>query len=221
MANKRKCKYCGEYVKEFITTPIASFCNYDHASKYAYANKHKGFSITYNRKSINQIAMGPYRIDYIKKLKKVKFDRKNINAIILFLSSVKSHYWSYEKEWRFLGVGKDLMYFPYRDYGLEKERKQQNRKLYLPKKSVTEVRLGFYFFDYENISKNNLNESVVNLNNEKDKEFKIKLLTHVKANKIPLSLVHLNKDEFKFQPVSLDYDFIKESNTFKWRLPSH
>ncbi len=42
MANKRKCKYCGEYVKEFITTPIASFCNYDHASKYAYANKHKG-----------------------------------------------------------------------------------------------------------------------------------------------------------------------------------
>jgi len=42
MANKRKCKYCGEYVKEFITTPIASFCNYDHASKYGYANKHKG-----------------------------------------------------------------------------------------------------------------------------------------------------------------------------------
>jgi len=42
MANKRKCKYCGEYVKEFITTPIASFCNYDHASKYAYKNKQKG-----------------------------------------------------------------------------------------------------------------------------------------------------------------------------------
>ena len=42
MANKRKCKYCDKYVKKFITTPVASFCNYDHAVKHAYANKQKG-----------------------------------------------------------------------------------------------------------------------------------------------------------------------------------
>ena len=42
MTNKRKCKYCGEYVKEFITTPVASFCNYEHASKYAYSTRQKG-----------------------------------------------------------------------------------------------------------------------------------------------------------------------------------
>ena len=46
MANsKRKCKSCGEYVRDFIVTPKGVFCNFDSAAKYAYANKSKGAEI--------------------------------------------------------------------------------------------------------------------------------------------------------------------------------
>ena len=42
---KRKCKSCGKYVREFITTPKGVFCNIDSAVKYSYANKSKGAEI--------------------------------------------------------------------------------------------------------------------------------------------------------------------------------
>lgn len=186
-----------------------------------YSDNHKGFAVTYKTETFQKIALGPFKVDYVEKLQKLKYKSKEINALTLWLTCIKSIYWSMEEEWRFIGIGEDEMYVPYNHYNKERELKKNNRKLYLPKNSISEVRLGFYFFEYENISKNNLNESVVNLNNEKNKEFKINLLNHVKTNKIPLSLVHLNKDEYKFQPVLLDYDFIKETNTFKWRLPSN
>ncbi|QDP52087.1 MAG: putative protein ninG [Prokaryotic dsDNA virus sp.] len=46
MANsKRKCKSCGDYVREFVVTPKGVFCNIDSAVKYSYANKDKGAQI--------------------------------------------------------------------------------------------------------------------------------------------------------------------------------
>ena len=46
MANsKRKCKSCGEYVREFVVTPKGVFCTIDSAVKYSYANKDKGAKI--------------------------------------------------------------------------------------------------------------------------------------------------------------------------------
>ena len=50
---KRKCKSCGEYVRVFIVTPKGVFCNYDSATKWAYANKSKGAEI--KRKSEDKI----------------------------------------------------------------------------------------------------------------------------------------------------------------------
>ena len=45
--SKRKCKSCGEYVRVFIVTPKGVFCDYDSATKWAYANKSKGAEIKY------------------------------------------------------------------------------------------------------------------------------------------------------------------------------
>jgi hypothetical protein len=42
---KRKCKSCGDYVREFVKTPKGVFCNFDSAVKYAIANKPKGAEI--------------------------------------------------------------------------------------------------------------------------------------------------------------------------------
>lgn len=41
--NKRKCRYCGErrFADEMFITPLAAFCDRDHALKYANANKEK------------------------------------------------------------------------------------------------------------------------------------------------------------------------------------
>ena len=32
---KRKCKYCGEYVRGWISVPAGTFCNYEHAIEFA------------------------------------------------------------------------------------------------------------------------------------------------------------------------------------------
>lgn len=46
MANsKRKCKSCGNYIRNFVVTPIGAFCSYESATKYGYANKYKGKEI--------------------------------------------------------------------------------------------------------------------------------------------------------------------------------
>jgi len=46
MANsKRKCKSCGERVREYVVINNSAFCSVESAVKYAYANKHKGKEI--------------------------------------------------------------------------------------------------------------------------------------------------------------------------------
>lgn len=46
MANsKRKCKSCGNFVREFIVTPKGVFCSFEVAAKWGYANKAKGAKI--------------------------------------------------------------------------------------------------------------------------------------------------------------------------------
>jgi len=43
MANKRKCRHCHTYTKDFVVFGVMAFCNFDHATSYAYANKDKGY----------------------------------------------------------------------------------------------------------------------------------------------------------------------------------
>ena len=45
---KRKCKSCGDYVREFIVTPKGVFCSFEAASRWGYANKSKGKKIKEN-----------------------------------------------------------------------------------------------------------------------------------------------------------------------------
>ena len=187
-----------------------------------YSNKHSGFSVTYNKESLNGTAIGPFRVDYLETFKKLSFDKEKIQALTLLISTVKSHFWSNEKEWRFIGIGKDQMYIPHLHVGVEKEKKQQNRKLYLPKDSIIEVKLGFYFFDNytENKYKNNINEVVVDLNKEPNKDLKIKLINFVHSKGIPLSIVMLDKNDLKFISIKIEYEFISDTNTFKYKIPS-
>ena len=65
MANKRKCRHCGEFIKDFIVYGLMAFCNYDHAASYAYANKSKGAAIK------QKIA---------RKVKKEKLDKLKTNT---------------------------------------------------------------------------------------------------------------------------------------------
>ena len=49
---KRKCKSCGDYVREFIITPKGVFCNIDSAVKYAYDNKSKGKEVIHKAQMV-------------------------------------------------------------------------------------------------------------------------------------------------------------------------
>jgi len=186
-----------------------------------HTNNHKGFSVSFFGTSLKEIAMGPFKVDYVETLEKLKYESKYFNALILWLTCVKSKFWSNEEEWRFIYPCKDTMYIPKKHYGSEEEITKQNRKLYLPKNAIKEVTLGFYFFDSENMTKNNRNEIVVDLSKEKDSELKIKLLNYVYNNNIPLSISVLMTSEFKFHSSLLDYEFNNDTETFKFKEQTH
>lgn len=185
-----------------------------------YTNKHCGFSLTYRKDSFDKIALGPFPVDYIEKFEKIKFRKENIGALTLCLSTIKSFQWKGEEEWRFIGMGQN-MYNPLEHFGHEKTSKQQNRKLYLPKNTVSDIKLGFHFFDYNNIQKNNLDEYIVDLNKEAGKSLKVKLLSYISQRKIKLSMIFLDKNEFKLVSRPIDFVFLPEINVFKFkRIPS-
>jgi hypothetical protein len=174
-----------------------------------YSNKHSGFSATYNKDAFtNKSIKGPFPVDYIKKLKKIKVTKQDVMAQIFCHTMIKSNKWLSEDEWRFLYVNKD-MYIPGLDYRNIKIRNQENRKFYLPKKSIKEIKLGFYFFDaINNVSINNLGEFIVDLSRETDSEYKKKLINFASTNNIPLKMMYLNKEKFSFSAESIDYEYI-------------
>jgi|GEM_PF-2813153 hypothetical protein len=183
-----------------------------------YASNNKGFSVTYDKKSFpNEYFCGPFRIDYQNKLCKYKFDRDYIGNLFLYLTTVKSNDWSGEKEWRYIALGKDTMYIPCTHHGLMKEQTIQNRKFTLAKNAITEIKLGFLFFNVCDYEKRE-NYFYVNLNNDEENDLKFNLLSFAKHNNIKVSMMYLDKLDFKFVPVILDYELF-ESKTLKFRIP--
>ena len=183
-----------------------------------YTNKHSGFSVTYNKDAfLKESIKGPFQIDYIKKQKKIIVTEQDRMAQIFCHTMVKSNEWKSENEWRILYINNG-MYIPGQDYGDVKMRNQENRKYYLPKNSIKEIKLGFYFFDViNNVSINNLGEFVVDLSKEADSEYKKKLINFARANNIPLKIMYLNKENFTFSAESIEYEYIPDANCFKYK----
>lgn len=181
-----------------------------------YTNNHKGFSVTFESNSFNQL-IGPFQIDYLPNLKKIKFEKEKYISQFFCSTLIKSDKWDSEEEYRYLYLNQD-MYIPGRDYGEVKTRNQENRKFYLPKNSIKEIKLGFYFFDaLNNISINNIGEFVIDLSKEADSEYKKKLINFARANNIPLKMMYLNKENFTFSAESIEYEYIPDANCFKYK----
>lgn len=181
-----------------------------------YTNNHKGFSVTFESNSFNQL-IGPFQIDYLPKLKKIKFEKEKYISQFFCSTLIKSDKWDSEEEYRYLYLNQE-MYIPGRDYGDVKIRNQENRKFYLPKNSIKEIKLGFYFFDdINNVTKNNLGEFVVDLSKEADSKYKKKLISFASSNNIPLKKMYLNKDNFTFTAESIEYEYIPDANCFKYK----
>jgi hypothetical protein len=185
-----------------------------------YTNKHKGFSVTYKKDAFNfEKIEGPFLVDYVDEFTKITCNTLDeLLPQLLCLTMVKSVHWNQEKEWRFLYTNVEKMYTPTRDFGDKIYKAKENRKYYLPKNSIKEIKLGFYFFDaLNNFSINNLGEFVIDLSKEVDSEYKKKLISFARSNNIPLKMMYLNKNNFSFTAESIEYEYIPDVNCFKYK----
>jgi hypothetical protein len=176
-----------------------------------YTNKHQGFSVTYNRKAIN--ANGPFPIDYLTKLES-KFEPENFQALLPYLTCIKSEYWRNEEEWRYLYFSDDEMYVP--DIYSDKENKlrtKNNRHLPLIEKgAIYELTLGIKFFSDPVVPKNANNEWIFDLNNDTNRpDLKVKLLNYMHENKIPLRILYEDRHNIKFVSIRANYKFFKDT----------
>lgn len=184
-----------------------------------YADKHKGFSVTYKREAIK--ACGPFPVNYVKNLEK-KYDHQNFQALLPYWTTIKSEYWQNEQEWRFLHISNKLMYVPgIHDDKTIKEIYKKNRRLYFEnRESITEVTLGKYFFDEKRPLRNDQNEWEFDLTKEEiNRELKIKLLHHLAEYKIPLCVLFEDKNAIKFTAMRVDYKYFPEKQILKIKDP--
>ncbi len=185
-----------------------------------YSDNHYGFSVTYKKDALKTIANGPFKIDYLEEFKKIPLDKERFDSQLLCLSLVKGKYWDNEKEWRFICSSDSNKFVPSVQYSeKDKELLKENRKIPLPENSITEIKLGFKFFINMQYSKNDT-QYVCEFGNDRKRGLKKKLLNFANKHKdkIKLSIIHLHCKNFEFGTPEIDWQFIPETYTFKYKI---
>jgi hypothetical protein len=175
---------------------------------WSYYTNHLGFAIRFKYDLFNdQDVIGPFPINYAESYKtiyprSVKIERKNL----LYITNVKSKYWSHENEWRFL-VNRQNMSIPkYNDTSLSLEKRKVNYKL----DKINDIIIGYKFFE-DNITTSYYGKGkrlyrFDPINNTRD-ILRLEILDFVIENNIPLKEVEIEEDNtFRLKIVNLKID---------------
>lgn len=108
---------------------------------WSYYTNHKGFVLKFNLDSLPQNFMGPFPVNYSDDFEKLDYSKFK-NASLIYQTNVKAKCWEKENEWRFLFYNDDPMKIPSYD-----SPNSHNRKFYYDPSSISEVILGYRFFD--------------------------------------------------------------------------
>lgn len=158
---------------------------------WAHYSNHNGFLISYDIQFLKNF-QGPFPINYVEVAESFNINT-NPHLANLYLTNVKSSIWLYEREWRFLIESKETMRTPTKlDLGLKE------RKANYPKEAVTEIVLGFDFFQYLAFVNGENGYAIYDFSKVTDGKLRVKLLNYAILNEISISLIHIYENlEFK------------------------
>lgn len=79
-----------------------------------YANSNNGFAIKFNLNNFHEKMFGPFPVNYKKDWVPIKLSDVNERLAFLYMTNIKSVHWEYEKEWRYIGMGRRMSFPPFK-----------------------------------------------------------------------------------------------------------
>lgn len=172
---------------------------------WSYYSQNCGFAVKINTELLPEDFIGPFHVNYSPELTKIEYCENNPPLCIHYQTNVKQDIWQHEDEWRFVTYNPLGQYHPYF------ARKDVNsRKSFYNKDAVTEIILGYNFFNINEINRSN-GFDIISLKPSKGKGINLKkqrrkLLSFIVDNKINCSRIIRSREEYKLfnEPVSIE-----------------
>ncbi|HZL11062.1 MAG TPA: DUF2971 domain-containing protein [Prolixibacteraceae bacterium] len=79
-----------------------------------YANSNHGFAVKFNLNNFHENMYGPFPVNYKTDWSPIKLSDVNERLAFLYMTNIKSVHWDYEKEWRYIGMGRRMSFPPFR-----------------------------------------------------------------------------------------------------------
>ncbi len=79
-----------------------------------YANSNHGFAVKFNLNNFHEKMYGPFPVNYKTDWFPIKLSEVNERLAFLYMTNIKSVHWDYEKEWRYIGLGRKMSFPPFK-----------------------------------------------------------------------------------------------------------
>lgn len=201
--NKKALSY--EYAKDFhllvfskigivsLTTDGLS------SNMWNYYCKYEGFNIALETRLLPNSFSGPFPMNYKDSFDKLSISQVDPRICVLYQTNVKSSKWIGEDEWRYLITSKKVLKIP----GLYLHN-THNRKFFYNIKAISEITLGFYFFNESELSLHAEDEILLSLKNKKKRmKSRRKLLDFIVKNSIKTYWIRLSTINFKLNRLEI------------------
>lgn len=108
-----------------------------------YANSNHGFAVKFNLINFHDMMFGPFPVNYKTDWSPIKLSDVNERLAFLYMTNIKSIHWDYEKEWRYIGIGRRMPCPPFKI----DPKFDDARKFNYSKDAIVEVLLGSRFLN--------------------------------------------------------------------------
>ena len=180
-----------------------------------YASSNHGFTVKFKWVNFHEHILGPFPINYQKEWIPIDF-RIGEMISFLYMTNIKSLSWSYEDEWRFIGLRPKMSIPRFR----EEPEFINNRKFQYSENAIEEIILGNMFID--KLVCEDATDEVIKLkfvDGSKISKFKKELLDTLIEKKIKASRIVLKKGslsfEFDTEPIMIEKN--DETTYHLWR----
>lgn len=195
-----------ERIRLFMKFGIISFSTKENdILLWSYYAQNNGFAIKFNTESLPKEFIGPFYINYCPELIKIDSTESNAPLCVHYLTNAKLNIWEHEDEWRYVTFNSIGHFHP--EYG---KSDINSRKFHYHKNSISEIILGYNFFNIKEINRLQ-NFDLISLKPNKGKGMNAKkvrrrLLSLIVKNQIPCSRIIRKTQDYELynEPIVIE-----------------
>lgn len=154
---------------------------------WSYYTRHRGFVIKYDLKMLPKNYWGPFPINYTNDFQSIDYSKLK-NSSFIYQTNVKASCWDHEDEWRLIFFGENILTMPKHSIKIAKP-----RKFYYNPNAVTEIILGYNFFELNELEFENSSQINQIIKLKENKKIKRRFIKYLIKNNINTSMITLRR----------------------------